>query len=70
VDAPTNPALSARFCIEGINIEVEPSVEEVGTWRARRVDGYGARGQWFKGRYAWQAMEAVVTAAGKTFTAA
>jgi len=55
--------------MEGIVIEVEPCAIEVGTWRAREVHETGQRGEWLRGRYAWQAMEAVVTAAGKTFTA-
>jgi hypothetical protein len=69
VDLPSNQELSARFCMDGVLIEVEPCAIEIGTWRAREVRDMGRRGEWFRGRYAWQAMEAVVTAAGKTFTA-
>lgn len=69
MDSPSHTIPSARFSLEGIDIEVEPCLVDLGTWRARRVYPFGQRGDWFKGRYAWQAMEAVVEAAGKTVTA-
>jgi hypothetical protein len=59
VEASTHTIPSAHFCLEGITIEVEPCTDEIGTWRARRVGPNGRRGPWRRGRYAWQAMEAV-----------
>jgi hypothetical protein len=67
VDTPAQTIPSARFCLDGITLEVEPCADDVGTWRAREVEPSGKRGQWERGRYAWQAMEAVT---GKKFTAA
>jgi hypothetical protein len=66
VEALTHTIPSAHFSLEGITIEVQPCTDEVGTWRARRVDPNGRRGPWERGRYAWQAMEAVT---GKAISA-
>jgi hypothetical protein len=71
VDYLHHPTIySARFCLDGVSIEVEPCADGSGAWRARRVNPTGGYGPWQLGRHAWQALEAAAAPPAESVTAA